>query len=58
MYSRYREQIGQPTFVNILAFESAIQMLDGLAANVRNPAPAVNITMCDVSHTKLVSLTQ
>jgi len=30
-------------FVNILAFESTIQVLNGLAANVRNPAPAVNI---------------
>jgi len=27
----------------ILAFESAIQVLHGLAANVRNPAPAVKI---------------
>ena len=30
-------------FVNILAFESAIQVLNGLAANVRNPAQAVKI---------------
>jgi len=30
-------------FVNILAFESAIQVLNGLAANVRNPAPAAKI---------------
>ena len=30
-------------FVNILAFESAIQVLNGLAANVRNPASAVKI---------------
>ena len=30
-------------FVNIIAFESAVQVLSGLAANVRNPAPAVKI---------------
>jgi len=30
-------------FVNILAFESAIQVLNRLAANVRSPAPAVKI---------------
>jgi len=36
-------------FVNILAFESAIQMLDESASNVRNPAPAVKIT--DLSST-------
>ena len=30
-------------FVNILSFESAIQVLNGLAANVRNRAPAVKI---------------
>jgi len=32
-------------FVNILALESAIQVLNGLATNLRNPAPAVKI-MC------------
>jgi len=30
-------------FVNILVFESAIQVSNGLAANVRNPAPAVKL---------------
>jgi len=30
-------------FVNILAFERAIQVLNGLATNVRNPAPAVKL---------------
>jgi len=30
-------------FVNISAFESAIQMLNGLALNMRNPAQAVKI---------------
>jgi len=30
-------------FVNILAFESAIQVLNGLAANVHNPASDVKI---------------
>ena len=28
------------SFVSILAFESAIQLLNGLAVNVHNPAPA------------------
>jgi len=30
-------------FVKILAFETPIQVWNGLAANVRNPAPAVKI---------------
>jgi len=30
-------------YINILAFESAIQVLNGLATNVRDPAPDVKI---------------
>jgi len=36
-------KLGNHNFVNILAFESAIQVFNGLAANVRNSAPAVTI---------------
>jgi len=32
-------------FVNILAFQSAVQVLEESASNVRNPAPAVKITV-------------
>jgi len=42
-YLDIKSKLANHRFVNILAFESAIQVLNGLAANVRNPAPAVKI---------------
>ena len=42
-YSDIESKLANHRFVNILAFESAIQVLNGLATNVRNPAPAVKI---------------
>jgi len=46
-------------FVNILAFESAIQVLNGLAANVRNPASAVKIigVWCVTQETSFLNAT-
>jgi len=58
-YSDMERKLANHRFVNILAFESAIQLLNGLAANVHNPTLAVKIqSVYDVSHKKLVSLTQ
>ena len=42
-YIDIESKLAKHRFVNILAFESAIQVLNGLATNVRNPAPAVKI---------------
>ena len=42
-YLDIESELANPRFVNILAFEGAIQVLNGLAANVRNPAPAEKI---------------
>ena len=42
-YLDIESKLANHRFVNILAFESAIQVLNGLAANVRNPALAVKI---------------
>ena len=42
-YLDVESKLANHRFVNILAFESAIQVLNGLAANVRNPASAVKI---------------
>jgi len=42
-YLDIESKLANNRFVNILAFESAIQMLNGLATNMRNPAPAVKI---------------
>jgi len=60
-YLDIESKLANHRFVNILAFESAIQVLNGLVINVCNTAPAVKIirvVVYDVSHTKLVSLTQ
>jgi len=48
--------LGNHRFVNILAFESAIQVLNGLAANAHNPASAAKKSVYDVSHTKLAEV--
>jgi len=42
-YLDIKNKLANHRIVNILAFESAIQVLNGLAANVRNPTPAVKI---------------
>ena len=42
-YLDIESKLANHRFVNNVAFESAIQVLNGLAAHVRNPAPAVNI---------------
>jgi len=42
-YLDIESKLANHRFVNILAIESAIQVLNGLAANVRNPTPAVKI---------------
>jgi len=42
-YLDIESKLANHRFVNILAFESAINVLNGLAANVRNPTPAVKI---------------
>ena len=42
-YLDIKSKLANNHFVNILAFKSAIQVLNGLAANVRNPTPAVKI---------------
>jgi len=42
-YSDIESKLANHRFVNIIDFESATQALNGLAANVRNPAPAVKI---------------
>jgi len=42
-YLDIESKLANHNFVNILAFESAIQVLNGLAANVRIPEPAVKI---------------
>ena len=42
-YLDIENKLANHGFVNILAFESAFQVLNGLAANVRNLAPAVKI---------------
>jgi len=41
-YLGVESKLANHRFVNILVFESAIYVLNGLAANVRNPASAVN----------------
>ena len=40
-YLDIESKLANHRFVNILAFESVIKLLNGLATNVRNPAPAV-----------------
>jgi len=42
-YLDIESELANHHFVNILAFESAIQVLNGLIANVCNPAPVVKI---------------
>jgi len=42
-YLDIESKLANHRFFNILDFESAIQVLNELAANVRNPAPAVKI---------------
>ena len=42
-YLDIKSKLANHHFVNIIAFESAIQVLNGFAANVRNPAPGVKI---------------
>ena len=42
-YLDIESKLANRRFVNILAFESAIQVLNGLATNVRNLEPAVKI---------------
>jgi len=42
-YLDIESKLANHRFVNVLAFENAIQVLNGLAANVHNPAPAVKI---------------
>jgi len=56
-YLDIESKLANRRFVNILAFESAIQVLNELAANVRNPAPAVKImrVRCVTHGTSLVN---
>jgi len=42
-YFDIESKLANHRFINILAFESAIQVLNGLAVNVRNLAPALKI---------------
>ena len=44
-YSDIESKLANHRFVKILAFESAIQVLNGLAVNVRNPESAVKIIL-------------
>jgi len=48
-YLDIKSKLANHHFVNILTFESAIQVLNGLAANMHNPAPAVKIILVRVS---------
>ena len=57
-YLGIKSKLANHRFVNILAFESAIQVLNGLATNMRNPAPSVKIICLRCVTNKTNFLTQ